>query len=108
MEKTNSKFIEEYLKLHEVTSVSDILESKIIMLNFFGIFLLETHSWELFRFNNLFFNNNGNPIGDCYNSNPEDFISNSFDFTLAMKPEPNYWEDLDAEWLDILNEINNN
>lgn len=39
---------------------------------------------------------------------PEKYITNAFDFTLAMRPYPNYWEDVDAEWHEVLNGIINN
>ena len=41
-------------------------------------------------------------------THPEDYISNAFDFTLAMRPYPNYWEDVESEWFEVLNRIINN
>lgn len=38
---------------------------------------------------------------------PEKYITNAFDFTLAMRPYPNYWEDVDAEWHEVLNNLKN-
>lgn len=40
-------------------------------------------------------------------THPEDYVSNAFDFTLAMRPYPNYWEDVESEWFEILNNLKN-